>query len=838
MTATRTPSTHLEPLPGGDWSLWRWVAVRGAGFPASLALGLAAPAASAAADHLLDAEGRASVAKTQLIDAIRAMRAGCSSDLAAKLDKARKVTSKGRVPEVTGTELDAEIVKWSEAITAVRSATVELEREFGAARAVLSRTLQAAAADPRLREAVTWQNRGALVHGFDSLLRSDPASHKSRDRQHEELVASYLYRYAAKNDTIGFFGPVGWARLEESADRIAVRPGPTLLARRATYFEQWGIDELAKVLSDDSAVREWLAPRRFGFVRLEGAIAHSPLTGRLALSPVQEAVLRGCDGTTTAHELARVLCTRLGKDLPTPAAVYGVLGDLVAKQLVAWSLEFRTTWRPERELRMRIERIGDDAVRSKCLQPLVELDAARNEVAAAAGDSEALGAALSAMESTFTRITGQKATRHAGAMSAARCLVYEDCRRDIDVTIGSKMLSELGPALGLVLSSARFLTYEAAKAYDTAFRELFGSLAKRRNKPILPLADFWFAAERLFHGTKERPVDGVSRLVEESWGRILRVAFDAPRADYRSEDIDAAVGETFAAPRPGWSLARHHSPDLMIGARNVEAIARGEYFAVLGELHAGTNTLDFALWAAQHPAPDELARAIGDDIAGPRVFPVVPKEGIRMGNVRGSRALFTPNDYEVEKGFDMSVLPRDRVLPIGDLQIHQEGDGLVVTAQEGGFRMSWSEVVAPVLSDSVVNELSFLPEMPHTPRVTIDRLVVQRETWRCAPTDLGFSEEASEVARFVGARRWARTMGMPRFVYASTSAEAKPVFVDLDSPIAANMLSKLVRRAKVAGAATVKITEMLPTLDDSWLPDAEGNQYTAELRIVAVDPRR
>jgi hypothetical protein len=31
------------------------------------------------------------------------------------------------------------------------------------------------------------------------------------------------------------------------------------------------------------------------------------------------------------------------------------------------------------------------------------------------------------------------------------------------------------------------------------------------------------------------------------------------------------------------------------------------------------------------------------------------------------------------------------------------------------------------------------------------------------------------------------------------------------------------------------ITEMLPEIDDSWLPDREGNVYTCELRLTALD---
>src|SRR5256885_1681054 len=50
---------HLLRLPGGPWAVWRWVALRGAGFPARQVLELASPECAAAADQLLQFEEEA-----------------------------------------------------------------------------------------------------------------------------------------------------------------------------------------------------------------------------------------------------------------------------------------------------------------------------------------------------------------------------------------------------------------------------------------------------------------------------------------------------------------------------------------------------------------------------------------------------------------------------------------------------------------------------------------------------------------------------------------------------------------------------------------------------------
>ena len=66
-----------------------------------------------------------------------------------------------------------------------------------------SEVLRDVARDSRFREALIWQNRRALKTALDPLLRAAQARNSST-RQKEALVASYIQRYAAKNETIGF----------------------------------------------------------------------------------------------------------------------------------------------------------------------------------------------------------------------------------------------------------------------------------------------------------------------------------------------------------------------------------------------------------------------------------------------------------------------------------------------------------------------------------------------------------------------------------------------------------------------------------------------------------
>jgi hypothetical protein len=115
--------------------------------------------------------------------------------------------------------------------------------------------------------------------------------------------------------------------------------------------------------------------------------------------------------------------------------------------------------------------------------------------------------------------------------------------------------------------------------------------------------------------------------------------------------------------------------------------------------------------------------------------------------------------------------------------------------------------------------------------VTVDGFVIHRETWRFEMDKLDFLHVDDPLDRMLAVRRWARAHEMPRFVFYKIPEETKPCYLDLDSP---HFIDLFVHLAKKASA--ISVSEMLPSVDEVWLPDADGNRYTSELRIVAVDP--
>jgi hypothetical protein len=839
---------HLVHLPGGDWALWRCVALRGAGFPASQVTSLSSPRCAEAADRFMEAEKAEEQARQNALEisdralaSIRSRGEWESAEVREPLLRALRRLKSGKLPQAPTKNAEADA-----AVEAFRVANAHADaslRDFGQAYkqgvADISKEIQDVVHDSRFGEAVIWQNRHAFNRVVHSLSRAgaQPASRNSAQRRDEEMIASYLQRYCVKNDTIGFFGPVGWARLVSEGEAITVRPGPNLIEERSVYFESWGIEALAEQIMANKEVLPWVAPRRAPYVRVEGTALHLPLARPTMLLPKQAAVLKACDGDRMAREIAATLRVDPKLGFKSDEDVYKVLEGLEARGLITWNLNLPLVTNPEKRLRRLLERIEPEHLSGPALASLDVLESARAAVANAAGQPRQLDCALGELEATFAQLTGAAATRSHGQTYAARTLVYEDCRRDIEVEIGRDVLDSLGPPLSLLLISARWVSHQIAEIYRRVLHKIYSELASRGGSPLVDAAGFWLQIQPLVFGTtSERPIDELEPLLHERWARVLSIQPDQRRIHYTAEWLRPRVLEIFDAPRPGWTGARQHSPDLMISAASAEAIRRGDYLLAIGELHLSTNTLGAASFISQHPAPDELVRALEHDFPEPRLIPVKPNNW-PQANVRTTIALNSPRDLGVEFAHYSFCPDTMKAIPIADLVVEDTGNGLQMRTRDGRSSFDVLDAIGDALSTLAVNAMKILPPEKHNPRVTIDRLVVCRESWSFTVSELSFAEEKDEATRFLSARRWARSHDMPRFVFVKVLSETKPFYVDFDSPIYVDIFAKALRLLAEHPAADqpFTLTEMLPTPDQTWLSDADGRHYTSELRMVAVD---
>lgn len=146
-------------------------------------------------------------------------------------------------------------------------------------------SLRMVANDPLFREAVTWQNRAALHNAIDKVARGSAAS-GSDQRRREEVVASYWQRYCAKNDTIGFFGPLAWGRFADGGSAIQADCGP-LVREGTVHFESWCLEALAETLDPELMVPLGPHPERDLRIQLERSRPEVRAAGLAALDRLE-----------------------------------------------------------------------------------------------------------------------------------------------------------------------------------------------------------------------------------------------------------------------------------------------------------------------------------------------------------------------------------------------------------------------------------------------------------------------------------------------------------------------------------------------------------------------
>lgn len=698
------------------------------------------------------------------------------------------------------------------------AASYETAREAGLA------NLRKAVGQEPFREAVTWQNPYAAGRVLDL----DHARRKNR-RRAERTAGSYLARYTAKNDSIGFYGPVcfgAWTDGLSEAPPVAMPP-----RNDSVFLEVWAVREVAAALLKRHDLWQWTMPALAPAIGVAPGELYLHDGSRIAATGIQERIIGLCDGRRT---IADVIAS-CPEDAPEDTARQ--IRRMQAVGILSRGYAISQSRRPERQLRRALERIADPVVKKTVL---AELDTLLDHVAkvqAAAGSAEEVAAALRALGEAFKTLTDISDKRRHGEFYAGRSVVYEDCLAPERVMLSTSVLDRLAPCLDLLLTSARWFSGRVAELYLDSARAILREHGAEMPLPALLQrmnSGFWSGEQSFWHGDA-RPVDQAAADLRARWTSILRPAGSPIRL--AADEIRAAVRTAFPASGPAWPTARWHSPDLMIAARSAQDIDAGRFLAVMGEMHATINSVDQLCVAGHAPDPRPLAEFTDDDMPW-RIVPLYP---FAEGNVNSRTS---PPDYHRSPdhlylgiGTEASYHPPGaRLEPAGALRVAAEGSRLVVRSAIGDFRADLVEVLDAYLSAAACSSFGMLEPASHRPRVTIDDVVVSRESWTVPLRELPLKE--SEPDRIFAAMRELRDgLGLPRRVYCRISGQVKPVHADLANPLIVDGLWLKLRRGRDrAPGGNATFTEMLPGPRDLWLRDREGRRYTAEFRLVCSDP--
>ncbi|MCP3137340.1 lantibiotic dehydratase [Pyxidicoccus xibeiensis] len=758
------------------WTLFPHLVVRTTGFPFDWLERLGCPESAVAARRL--------AAERRALDALRAEGPRVKRPPRAVLAALKA----GRPVDAAGLEAPEVFDAWNARARSAREAEEAFEAALERESASMESALAALRKEPRFLEAVASSSPPVAR---DLLAGRDGARLRRQ-------VASYLQRLCAKNETMGFFGPINYGRADaEAPTGVTLRwSGPQALVGRNTFAASWLVQGLVRAIAFDPELAAWLVLRRKAFSE---APARKAVPAPQSAEELLPRLVEVADGTRTLAGLASALGVAPG--LAREAARWGCEKGLLTHQLEVPA----AVHHPLDDLAERVAGLPCLAARRH-----VEGLSALLELMGRYGEADAAG--KMALQASFAELArerwGVAPPSERGPASEShnfyqdRLPLREECGGDLRVEVGGERARELAarlePALAWMAEAAR-RTRETARA---AVAEWVGA----RTVP------FW----KVVAAYSDRAVPADTSMAE---------ALASAISDASASCVE--LGGVAPPPMPGdvRALPLVTSVDLLVGARDVEAWGRGEYELVMGDVH------DTALvwgWALQfHEArgrvESAMVRALG---ALRRPVPLVTVLASR-------RTGLLPSEFPgpvVELG-GVSARASAWRLPLDDLFVESDGKSARLVSKRLGSEVCLYNGEL----ESAVHTAFALPRIrplrvslgAHTPRVTLGGVVVQREQWRLGAEErealLACRDDKARLRAAVGL--W-EARGMPDCVFAKFKDERKPVLVDVRSPPLLRVFLNLLEQKE-----EVVLSEMRPGPDQLWLQGPDG-RHTVELRCT------
>ncbi|MEJ8651929.1 hypothetical protein WKI65_28540 [Streptomyces sp. MS1.AVA.3] len=672
--------------------------------------------------------------------------------------------------------------------------------EWNEATGRLEHTAQqyAATVEAEAPEVLDAMNRTVSDPRFlDAVVCSSPAAYRElrkgvRGARLRRQVASYAQRFAAKCETMSFFGPINYGRADPtqpqqaqwSWDGYKEVPGRrAFTAARATH-------RIQEAILSDPVVVAGLVPRRKTWLAVPG----KGLTSRLVGAADEATTVAGLATTLDCALPSAVAAFRAGFDrgLLThqwcpPATVADPVGWLVG----------RLAEQPDglnSALRSMVRDAADILENYPAAQPM-------DKVVLQTRMTELLAAAIPA-EAEQSQKKDETAVR--SRFYNDRVIIHEAAVGTLGLTLGADAAHDLRHAVAPLLD---LLAHDAELTRNQANRAVAERLGNGRTPLLTAMKQ-----------CAELPYERSTWLPD----RIREAVVTAPEgaADLDLRDIEALAGLAGALAAPVMC-----SVDVMLETSDLEEYRAGETPLVLGDIH------DAALltpWALQfHPDACRLREERDDAIR--RVLGSQQAVTVIARRTTGLPPLEFPG-LVLELG---GTCERQDATRIGLDSLYVESDGQCATLRADGHD-------APLMFHNGELDTAFhtafalprirrpqLPDLPHVPRLRRDNVLLTRRRWTVPSAEVSaIGAAAGDAERILAAARLCGSHSLPETFFAKSENERKPVYVDTASP---SLLDCLIRLA--ATAEQLVLSEVTPGPSTSWLRHGES-RCAAELRCV------
>nr|WP_145485822.1 MULTISPECIES: lantibiotic dehydratase [Streptomyces] len=827
-----------------EWALAPVMLLRHAGFPCSLLHKLADSSTPRAADAVLARCDEALRIGQRLKAVLREERVGTKGDIASGVGMLRPFPPRdlARLETALGPTSMEMVKRYQDAVLALDSVWVSFEKDHAAALVRGRETVVRLFRDPALQQVLLLSN-DARFEEFAGWIDGGGGGSDGHVKRMTDLLAMYLQRVTTKNETHSHFGPLAVARTAPATAGISWSTGPL---RRIAFLSHWAGEAIAEAFSGRPEHFETVRPRRrpLAFsqdsrIRLYAFETRTGMPDDWRFVEVTAETFDNdqmwlwdlCEGERTVAQL-RAAWTRRG-GTPSQRTFDEVLHELVSNGWLTarWEipvgaadpLQTLTGHLKEGTAELAVAQWFADALRQF-----------------ADGPVEDRAALLSSLKKKFEEITGTAANRSQGLHYSDRSVLYEEAYSPVrNMTLGHDVENLISRELSVVYD----LTLLAPRLRIRREQEILHGWMKERFGLGNPVALQHFYAG-FFEDKPQlaRQCEEVDRDIATLDHEITTVLLAGTTGDQHETVVDRGQLEELLARHPATPPALCN-PDVMLAAPDADALANGDFLAVVGDCHAVREALTHSSFASmmQAEAPDLL-----DEIYA-RYQSLLDEDEVLIDLSRAhpdktaAQLTYPCPDLEVQ-----GLSPKDRgaVLQPHQLYVVATAERLELRAQgmEGRLKLLAPLAGGPSIRQDPLSPFAFPRHFggvgirsighDHLPRIRCGRVVLHRERWRISANALrgwspGGRPAKGDAAEFAAARRLRRDLDLPRHGFLKIPGEPKPVYVDWESPLIVRQIFRLARRSD----SPLEFSEMLPSPEQLWL-EIDGERHTSELRCA------
>lgn len=696
------------------------------------------------------------------------------------------------------------------------SAKEPSEKEFEVAERRYIERLARVARETAVGEAIAWQN----VAMYQSNLVALDATANRKNRRRADKVFSYVSRYTAKNDTIGFYGPLSWGTVGQ-APKSFFRAQQPLLDNRRLYFESWAVDEIARALARLPGVFPYLPIIIHG--TLQQPTGQDQIGGA---DTINERITTGVRRNDTIGSLAARMASSHGDSFEDVAVGIGELvssGRLTCVPLADVAddgLDYLQRW---------VAEVPDPVVRARVESALKPFGDLREELVQARGDANAVADAQSRLSQEFSRVTGADPTRRPGEQYAGRSLVYEDSTRHVEFSIGDDYLDAWDGPLSILLQAADWYVGLAGNKFEELVADTFAAASReRKSDEVLLERVFFMISERLAHGVREVSefVSSCQAELQRRWQMFSEAAWSSHDRG-RLDDLLTLAEQLFPTSDEPWPGAHVHSPDIQLlgGEPNPSGVQ-----AVLGELHVATNSLEQPAFLRFAPRLDRVREEELKAFPNGRVRMIPPRSSRFVSSRLSPPGPITEDKWAYWTWGRSCPAVNARRVDASDLSVclQRESNRLWVSGSD--LSAPLMSVFGDLLSMTLAGTFSLCHPESSMRRVEVNGLVLSRGQWNIPLVSCDWAKGRSRARRYAAFLEWCRGASLPRQFYWRVRDSEKPQLVDQAIPASAE---RLATRLHGTDIDYLRVAEALPSTEEAWLRDADGHHYSSEVRLVA-----